>query len=149
MMERTHRRRWKLASLEERPQKEPGLRATPPSAWFEERFTPSAKKRTDCYWPRLTNMLTFRHGTKYCLLPDWKCKCPVEEFLDSLPSKEAQKVAWVLRVIQELDKVPSQLFKKLTGSEEIWECRIQIHSKAYRYSLSFLKGILLFWHTVT
>ena len=67
-------------------------------------------------------------------------KCPVEEFLDSLPPKEAQKVAWVFRVIQELDKVPSQFFKKLKGSEEIWECRIQIHSKAYRIFSFFFDG---------
>jgi hypothetical protein len=28
--------------------------------------------------------------------------CPVEEFLDSLNAKQAQKVLWVLRVVQEL-----------------------------------------------
>ena len=67
-------------------------------------------------------------------------KCPVEEFLNSLPPKEAQKVAWVLRLIQELDKVPSQFFKKLTDSEEIWECRIHIRSKAYRIFSFFFDG---------
>ena len=67
-------------------------------------------------------------------------KCPVEEFLESLRPKEAQKVSWVLRLIQELDKVPSQYFKKLTGSEEIWECRVQIQSKAYRIFSFFLDG---------
>ena len=67
-------------------------------------------------------------------------KCPVEEFLESLQSKEAQKVSWVLRLIQELDKVPSQYFKKITGSEEIWECRVQIRSKAYRIFSFFIEG---------
>ncbi|MFH1488872.1 MAG: XRE family transcriptional regulator [Pseudomonadota bacterium] len=67
-------------------------------------------------------------------------KCPMEAFFDSLQPVEAQKVAWVLRVIQELDKVPSQYFKKLIGSEEIWECRIQIQSKAYRIFSFFLEG---------
>ena len=67
-------------------------------------------------------------------------KCPVEEFLNSLPPKETQKVAWVLRLIQELNKVPSQFFKKLTDSEEIWECRIQIRSKAYRIFSFFFDG---------
>ena len=38
---------------------------------------------------------------------------PVEDFLDSLESKQAQKVAWVLQLIEELDVVPSQYFKKL------------------------------------
>jgi len=67
-------------------------------------------------------------------------KCPAEEFLDSLHPKEAKKVSWVLRIIQELDKVPSQYFKKLTGTEEIWECRAQIQSKAYRIFSFFLDG---------
>ncbi len=34
-------------------------------------------------------------------------KCPVEEFLDSLTAKQAQKVVWVLNLIEELDDVPS------------------------------------------
>jgi hypothetical protein len=38
-------------------------------------------------------------------------KCPVEEFLDSLTGKQAQKVLWVLRLIEELDVVPRQYFK--------------------------------------
>ncbi len=67
-------------------------------------------------------------------------KCPVEDFLDSLQPKEAQKVLWVLRLIEELDKVPSQYFKKLTDTEEIWECRITIKSNAYRVFSFFLEG---------
>jgi len=59
-------------------------------------------------------------------------KCPVQEFLDSLPSKAAQKVTWVLSLLEDLDVVPSSYFKKLVGTEEIWECRIQFASNAYR-----------------
>jgi phage-related protein len=59
-------------------------------------------------------------------------RCPVEDFLDSLQPKEAQKVVWVLRLVQELDRVPSQYFKKLTGTEEIWECRVRSGSNTYR-----------------
>ncbi|BAZ28189.1 hypothetical protein NIES4074_06200 [Cylindrospermum sp. NIES-4074] len=33
-------------------------------------------------------------------------RCPVEEFIDSLSGKQAQKVLWVLRLIQELDSIP-------------------------------------------
>ena len=32
-------------------------------------------------------------------------KSPVEEFLDSLSSKEAQKVVWVLNLIEEMEIV--------------------------------------------
>jgi phage-related protein len=59
-------------------------------------------------------------------------KCPVQEFLDSLPAKAAQKVTWVLTLIEDLDVVPSTYFKKLVSTEEIWECRIQLGSNAYR-----------------
>ena len=67
-------------------------------------------------------------------------KCPVEDFLDSLQPKEAQKVLWVLRLIEELDKVPSQYLKKLTHTEEIWECRVTIKSNAYRIFSFFIEG---------
>jgi len=66
-------------------------------------------------------------------------KCPVEDFLDSLPAKAAQKVTWVLRLVEDLNLVPASYFKKLSGTEEIWECRISLGSNAYRI-LSFLAG---------
>ena len=44
---------------------------------------------------------------------------PVEEFLDSLTGKQAQKVLWVLQLIEELDAIPHQYFKKLVDSEGI------------------------------
>ena len=59
-------------------------------------------------------------------------KCPIEDFLNSLPGKVAQKVTWVLSLLEDLDIVPSSYFKKLAGSEEIWECRIQFGSNIYR-----------------
>ncbi|NTV23687.1 MAG: type II toxin-antitoxin system RelE/ParE family toxin [Nanoarchaeota archaeon] len=59
-------------------------------------------------------------------------KCPVQEFLDSLPGKAAQKVAWTLNLIEDLDVVPSMHFKKLVNTEEIWECRAQLGCNAYR-----------------
>ena len=67
-------------------------------------------------------------------------RCPVEEFLDSLQAKEAQKVLWVLRIIEEFEIVPTHYFKKLTDSEEIWECRVTIRSKAYRIFAFFPNG---------
>lgn len=59
-------------------------------------------------------------------------KCPVEEFLDSLPGKAAQKVTWVLKLLEDLAIVPSSYLKKLVDTEEIWECRMQFGSNAYR-----------------
>jgi len=59
-------------------------------------------------------------------------KCPVQEFLDSLSGKVAQKVLWTLSLLEDLEIVPSIYFKKLTGTNEIWECRIQYGSNIYR-----------------
>ena len=67
-------------------------------------------------------------------------RCPVEEFLDSHQAKEAQKVPWVLRIIEEFEIVPALYFKKLTDSEEIWECRVTIRSTAYRIFAFFPNG---------
>lgn len=58
--------------------------------------------------------------------------CPVEGFLDALPSKKAQKVVWVLRLIEELNDVPAQYFKKLGGTDALWEVRARQGSDAYR-----------------
>jgi phage-related protein len=67
-------------------------------------------------------------------------KRPLEQFLDSVDSKEAQKISWVLKLIEELDRIPYQYFKKLTGSEEIWECRVKTKSKAIRIFGFFVNG---------
>ena len=59
-------------------------------------------------------------------------KVPVKEFLDSLPGKAAQKVVWVLMLVEEMDILPTAYFKKLVGPKDIWECRTQFGSNDYR-----------------
>jgi phage-related protein len=58
--------------------------------------------------------------------------CPVEEFLMNLGSKQAQKIAWVLRAVRDLPMVPRQYFKKLEGTEDIWEVRAEFGGDAFR-----------------
>jgi phage-related protein len=65
--------------------------------------------------------------------------CPVKKFLDSLNSKQAQKVLWVLQLIEELDRVPSQYFKKLVNTKDIWEVRVQVGKEIFRL-LGFFEG---------
>jgi phage-related protein len=67
---------------------------------------------------------------------------PVEEFLDGLGDQHAQKVAWVLRLVERLDRVPEQYLKKLVGTEQIWEIRIQMGGKKFRL-LGFFDGSVL------
>jgi phage-related protein len=66
--------------------------------------------------------------------------CPVEEFLDSLPGKVAQKVLWVMQIIEELEKVPKHYFKKLTGTDDLWEIRVQAGGNDYRILGFFIVG---------
>ena len=64
---------------------------------------------------------------------------PIEEFLDQLFSKQAQKVTWVLNLIEELDRVPSNYFKKLVNTDELWEVRAAVGSNIFRL-IGFFDG---------
>ena len=66
-------------------------------------------------------------------------RCPVEEFLDSLTDKQAQKVVWVMQLVEEMEIVPAQYFKKLTGTDELWEMRVQFATDIFRL-LGFFDG---------
>ncbi|NJL65028.1 MAG: type II toxin-antitoxin system RelE/ParE family toxin [Methylacidiphilales bacterium] len=59
-------------------------------------------------------------------------RCPIEDFLDFLSAKQSQKVLWVLRLIEELEFVPSQYLKKLVNSDDIWEVRVNLGNNTFR-----------------
>ena len=65
--------------------------------------------------------------------------CPVEGFLDSLSAKQVQKIAWVLRLIEELPTIPAKYLKKLVNTDDIWEVRVESGSDAFRL-LGFFDG---------
>ncbi len=44
---------------------------------------------------------------------------PVESFLDSLSDKVVKKILAVLRLVDNIDQIPSKYFKKLTNTN-IW-----------------------------
>lgn len=58
--------------------------------------------------------------------------CPIEDFLDSLSAKQAQKVIWVLKLVTELESIPIKYFKKLVNTDDIWEIRIQSDNNIFR-----------------
>ena len=60
-----------------------------------------------------------------------------------MTGKQAQKVLWVLQIIEELETIPRQYFKKLVDSEGIWEVRIQFGSELFRLLGFFESGTLL------
>ncbi len=57
---------------------------------------------------------------------------PIEEFLDSLTHKQAQKVVWVMKIVEELETVPTTYFKKLKNTNDIWEIRVQQSGNIFR-----------------
>jgi phage-related protein len=69
--------------------------------------------------------------------------CPVEEFLDGLGPKQAQKVAWVLKLVSELQLVPKQFLKKLEGTDGLWEVRAEFGGNAFRLLGFWDKGNLI------
>lgn len=66
-------------------------------------------------------------------------KCPINDFLDSLSGKQAQKITWVLEIIEESRIVPKQYFKKLINTDNIWEVRVISSSNIFRL-LGFFDG---------
>jgi phage-related protein len=59
-------------------------------------------------------------------------KSPVTAFLKTLSDKQFTKVAWVLKLVREVDNVPSNYFKKLVNSDGIWEIRVDFGSDTFR-----------------
>jgi phage-related protein len=66
-------------------------------------------------------------------------KCPVQEHLDKLSDKQVMKIAWVLKLIRETKPVPSNYFKKLVNTDDIWEVRANVGGDTFRL-LGFLDG---------
>ncbi len=92
-------------------------------------------------------MLTLCMGKTVIFYRSVEGKCPVQDFLDSLSGKVAQKVTWVLKLLEDLDVVPASYFKKLVGTEDIWECRVQFASNAYRIFCFFEgKSVVVLTH---
>lgn len=75
-------------------------------------------------------------------------QCPVEEFLDALSAKHAQKATWVMQLVEELDIVPSKYLKKMSGTDDIWEIRVQSGNNIFRL-FGFIEGnhIVILNHT--
>lgn len=66
-------------------------------------------------------------------------RCPVEEYLDSLSDKQAEKVFFVLDIVEKFEIIPSKFLKKLEAADDIWEIRIQQGNDIFRL-LGFFDG---------
>ena len=76
-------------------------------------------------------------------------KCYVEEFLDSLNDKEFEKVFYSMRLVEDLEIVPSKFFKKLKGTDDIYEIRAEYKGKWYRlFSFFYNNNLVIATHGV-
>ena len=66
-------------------------------------------------------------------------RCPVQEHLDELPDKTVQKIVWVLRIVRDLERVPTNYLKKLVNTDDIWEVRVDVGRNTFRL-LGFFAG---------
>jgi phage-related protein len=64
---------------------------------------------------------------------------PVEDFIDTLSDTQTQKILWVMKLVRELNHVPSQYFTKLVNTDDIWEVRVQTGGNIFRL-LGFIEG---------
>lgn len=72
----------------------------------------------------------------------WTGRSPVAEFIRSLSAKQKRKLLWVLQQVEEQEPVPPEYFKKLPGTDGLWEVRAQFGGDAMRL-LGFFDGSVL------
>ena len=66
-------------------------------------------------------------------------RCPIEEYFDSLTNKQFEKISFVLDIVEQTDIVPRKYFKKLKGTDDLWEVRVQHGNNIFRI-LGFFDG---------
>ena len=64
---------------------------------------------------------------------------PVEEFLDTLSTKQALKTAWVINLVEDMSVVPAQYFQKMRSTDDLWEIRVKVAGNIFRF-LGFFDG---------
>lgn len=62
-------------------------------------------------------------------------KCPVRDFIDTLPIKTQAKTYATFKIVQSVRVIPEKFFKKMTGTD-LYEIRVMYNKVLYRY-LSF------------
>jgi phage-related protein len=65
------------------------------------------------------------------------------EFYQKQDEKVKEKIKYVLELIKQVEKVPEKFLKHLTGTEGIYEIRIEYQSNIYRIFCCFDKGNLV------
>jgi len=64
---------------------------------------------------------------------------PIEDFINQLSAKPAQKITWVLKLVEDLEHVPSMYFSKMVNTLDLWEVRASAGSNIFRL-IGFFDG---------
>mgnify|MGYP001341671176 CR=1 FL=1 len=65
------------------------------------------------------------------------------DFYNSLNEDVQEKIDWVFEIIKVADKIPKKFFEHLTGTEGIFEIRVEYQGNIYRILCFFDKGNLV------
>ena len=65
------------------------------------------------------------------------------EFYQELDEKVKEKIKYVLELIKQVEQVPEKFLKHLTGTDGLYEIRIEYQSNIYRIFCCFDKGNLV------
>jgi len=66
-----------------------------------------------------------------------------EDFFNSLSSKVKEKIDFVLFLISVANRIPSRFFEHITGTDGLYEIRIEFESNIYRIFCCFDEGNLV------
>ena len=66
-----------------------------------------------------------------------------DDFFNSLSSKVKEKVDYVLFLITVSNRIPSKFFEHITGTDGLYEIRIEFESNIYRIFCCFDEGNLI------
>lgn len=64
-------------------------------------------------------------------------------FFDKLKPEVQKKFSWTLQLIATIDRVPEKYFKHLTGTNGLYEIRVEVGTDIYRVFSFFDKGQLV------
>jgi len=66
-----------------------------------------------------------------------------EDFFNSLSSKVKEKIDYVLFLISVANRIPSRFFEHITGTDDLYEIKIEFESNIYRIFCCFDEGNLV------
>ena len=66
-----------------------------------------------------------------------------DDFFNSLSSKVKEKVDYILFLITVANRIPSKFFEHVTGTDGLYEIRIEFESNIYRIFCCFDEGNLI------